>query len=164
MSITTLLARMLALWALAFWLGGFTFYSAVVIPILHDRLGSSLEAGLVTQRVTDALNLLGVATIILGWLVTLVKDPDQGPGATGRRWAPVALTVTTACLAILIALHRVLDLRLDAAEMTGFYPLHRLYLWVSTVQWLANMTLLTCWTTGRPRGCRESQGENPQVS
>jgi hypothetical protein len=163
MSITTLLARTLALWALVFWLGGFTFYSAVVIPVLHDRLGSSLEAGLVTQRVTDALNMLGVATIILGWVVTLMKDPYQGPGTKGRRLAQVALGVTSACLAILIALHRVLDRRLDGAEMSGFYPLHRLYLWVSTVQWLANMTLLTCWTTGRPDRCRESQGENPQV-
>jgi len=69
----------------------------------------------------------------------------------------------TSCLVILMALHRVPDRRLDAAEMPGSYPLHRLYLWVSTVQWVANMSLLTCWA-GVGRGwCRETQGENPQV-
>jgi hypothetical protein len=66
-------------------------------------------------------------------------------------------------LVILIALHGVLDRRLDAAEMRGFSPLHRLYLWVSTVQWLANLSLLTCWA-GEGRGDRrQTQGENPQV-
>ena len=62
---------------MAFWLGGFTFYSAVVIPVLHDRLGSPLETGLVTQRVTDALNLLGVGTITLGWALIVYKDSPQ---------------------------------------------------------------------------------------
>lgn len=163
MSIRTFLLRMLALWALAFWLGGFTFYSAVVIPVLHDRLGSPLETGLVTQRVTDALNLLGVATITLGWLVTIFKESSQ-QSETGRwRWAMLALAVTTVCLVILMALHRVLDRRLDAAEMQGFYPLHRLYLWVSTVQWFANMSLLTCWAGAGQGWCRETPGENPQV-
>jgi hypothetical protein len=163
MSIRTLLVRMLALWALVFWLGGFTFYSAVVIPVLHDRLGSSLETGLVTQRVTDVLNLMGVVTTTLGWVVTFLKDPSEQAGTGRRRWATVALAVTTACLAILIMLHRVLDRRVAAANMQGFYPLHRLYLWVSTVQWFANLILLTCWAGVGQGLSRETQEENPQV-
>ena len=49
MSIWLSVLRLLALWSLAIWLGGFTVYSAVVIPILHDQLGSPLETGLITQ-------------------------------------------------------------------------------------------------------------------
>ena len=69
MAIWTGAVRWIFLVALSIYIGGFTFYSAVVIPILHERLASSLETGLVTQRVTDALNLLGVATLSLGWCV-----------------------------------------------------------------------------------------------
>ena len=54
------LFRFVALWTLAFWMGGFTFYAGAVIPVLHDQLGGALESGLVTQRVTIDLNLLGV--------------------------------------------------------------------------------------------------------
>jgi hypothetical protein len=163
MPIRTVLLRTLALWSLAFWLGGFTFYSAVVIPVLHDRLGSSLETGLVTQRVTDTLNLLGIATITLGWLVMVFKGPYQPSASGSKTVAAGSLAVTTVCLAILIALHRVLDRRVDAVDWKGFYPLHRLYLWVSTVQWVANMILLT-WLAGvGQRCCRQSRRENPQV-
>ena len=49
MAIFTWLMCLLSLWALAFWLGGFTFYSSVVIAVLHDQLGSPLETGLITQ-------------------------------------------------------------------------------------------------------------------
>jgi hypothetical protein len=59
--------RLMFLVALSIYVGGFTFYSAVVIPILHDRLESSFQAGLVTQQVTDALNGLGGVTLLLGW-------------------------------------------------------------------------------------------------
>lgn len=163
MSIRTLLLRTLAIWSLAFWLGGFTFYSSVVIPVLHDRLGSPLETGLVTQRVTDVLNASGFATITLGWIGAFLKYPSQQSGRRRGRWAVGALVVTTVCLAILVALHRVLDRRLDGAEMQGFYPLHRLYLWVSTVQWFANMVLLTCWAGVGHHWSRETQAENPQV-
>src|SRR5271170_1726820 len=67
MTICTSMLRLLFVVVLSIYIGGFTFYSAVVIPVLHDRLESSLETGLVTQRVTDALNLLGVVTLSLGW-------------------------------------------------------------------------------------------------
>ena len=36
----------------AVWLGGFTFYGAVVLWVLHDEYGS-LDAGRITQRVTE---------------------------------------------------------------------------------------------------------------
>jgi hypothetical protein len=153
----------LAIWLMAVWLGGFTFYSAVVIPVLHDQLGSPLETGLITQRVTDALNLLGVATVTLGGLAAGFERSSPGPGSFRSRAAMGLLALTTLCLAALILLHRALDRRLDSAELGGFYPLHRAYLWVSTVQWLTNMGSLAWWAGCLRGGGPEGRGEKPQV-
>lgn len=131
--------RLLFLVALSIYIGGFTFYSAVVIPILHDRLESSFETGLVTQRVTDALNGLGAASLLLGWCavgLTIVC------GGRVSRWQFSALSVSSICLVVLVVLHRVMDQKLATASMAGFYPWHRAYLWTSTIQWFANLTLL----------------------
>ena len=42
MMIRTRILRPLFLVALSIYMGGFTFYSVVVIPVLHDRLESAL--------------------------------------------------------------------------------------------------------------------------
>jgi Domain of unknown function (DUF4149) len=149
-----LLLRWLALTAMAFWLGGFTFYSAFVIPILHDTMGGH-DAGVVTGRVTNPLNVIGVVTIALWWLMVAVERPST-------RWATWIrvglLVVSTAILVGLILLHPIMDARLESGAMTGFYPLHQIYLNVSTVQWVMNLgliaTTLLVWRSidsGRPR-------------
>jgi hypothetical protein len=128
--------------ALAIYFGGFTFYSAFVIPILHDRLPSSLEAGRVTGRVTTALNAVGAVTLALGWclLASLVAGRGRGDRAIPRQfWT---LSISSICLGVLVALHGVLDRKLGSDALDGFYLWHRAYLWVSTVQWLANLGLL----------------------
>jgi hypothetical protein len=131
--------RLLFLVALSIYIGGFTFYSAVVIPILHDRLKSSFEAGLVTQRVTDALNALGGVTLLLGWCALGLSIVCQGRVS---RWQSCTLLISSACLVVLVVLHRVMDQKLAMASLAGFYPCHRAYLWTSTIQWLANLGLL----------------------
>jgi hypothetical protein len=131
--------RLLFLVALSIYIGGFTFYSAVVIPILHDRLASSFEAGLVTQRVTDALNALGGVTLALGWFTFGLTVLCRG-GVS--QWQPSMLLISTICLVALVMLHRVMDQKLATASLTGFYPWHRAYLWTSTTQWFANLGLL----------------------
>jgi hypothetical protein len=128
--------------ALSVWVGGFTFYSAVVIPILHDHLGVPFEVGLITRRVTNVLNLIGVATLLVGsWLVV---DPSGRPGdrtPTHRlRFAPLA--VSTLCLAAPDVLHLAMDTKLDVGRLAGFCSWHHAYLWISTVQWLANVAIL----------------------
>jgi hypothetical protein len=143
MTIRTRMLRLLFLMALTTYVGGFTFYSVVVIPILHDRLGSALLAGLVTQRVTNALNLLGVATLCLGWCVYCVGALHRLRGDALSRWDFLPLVISSICLVILLVLHRLLDRKLETSSLAGFYPYHRAYLWVSTVQWFANMGLLT---------------------
>ncbi len=156
--------RVLAIWLLAIWLGGFTFYTAAVIPILHDQLGSPLETGLVTQRATDVLNLIGLATVVLGWSRVLLANLDRRPAGARRRWANRFLALTTVALVALILLHRVLDRRMEAAELSGFYPLHRIYVWVSTLQWLANLGLLACWAARESHSNQRNCRENPQVT
>jgi hypothetical protein len=138
---TTLIAglRSLFLVALAITIGGFTFYSAVVIPILHDRLESAFETGLVTQRVTDVLNALAGITLLLGWSVFGVAAIRRDRVGRCHVWT---LLISTTCLITLVVLHRVMDQKLATANLSGFYPCHRAYLWTSTVQWVANLALL----------------------
>src|SRR5262245_29351088 len=116
MAARLLILRWIALVALSVWVGGFTFYSAVVIPILHDVLGS-LGTGSVTREVTDALNLAGVVALASLW-VLVVSERSLGP-ARVRRWRVGLLTADTTILIGLFALHRVMDRRLDSGSLRG---------------------------------------------
>jgi hypothetical protein len=132
----TLLFRLTCLVALMVWVGGFMFYGAAVVPALHDAL-DSFTAGFITRRVTDRLNAVGAVALVLwgaaGW-------SERRPGL---RAAWYGLLATSAGLLVaLFVLHGVMDDRLDAGRLRGFYPLHRVYLVVSTVQWLVNLGLL----------------------
>ena len=142
MTICTSIFRLLFVVALSIYIGGFTFYSAVVIPVLHDRLESSLETGLITQRVTDVLNLLGVVTLSLGWCVYGLSAVSGVRSDRGSRFKIWPLVISSICLVVLLVLHRVLDRKLETSTFSGFYPYHRAYLWTSTVQWFANLGLL----------------------
>jgi Domain of unknown function (DUF4149) len=164
MSIWRSVLRILALWSLAIWLGGFTVYGAVVIPTLHDQLGSPLETGLVTQHVTDVLNRIGFAVVLLGWLVTGFDFKNREHGQMIRFGSILLLLVMTVSQMGLFVLHRVLDLRLAAGEMAGFYPLHRIYVWLNTLQWAAGMLLLAFWASPGTRKGSPPREENPQVS
>jgi hypothetical protein len=134
--------RMLFVIALAIYLGGFTFYSLAVIPILHERLASAFEAGLITQEVTNALNGLGVITLSLGWLACWAEGRSLPHDGRGRVWQWSALAVSSICLVALFVLHGVLDRKLESGTGLGFYRWHRAYLWASTIQWIANLGLL----------------------
>lgn len=144
MTIWTAVLRLLFVLALAIYLGGFTFYSAVVIPILHDRLESSLETGLVTQRVTDVLNLLGEVTLSLGWCIYgfNVVCGFRCDRPSQLKIGLLPLLLSSVCLVVLLILHRVLDRKLETSTFIGFYAYHRAYLWTSTIQWFANLWLL----------------------
>lgn len=57
--------RFLVLVALGYWQGGFTFYSAIVVRVGEEVLGSAREQGFVTRRITNYLNAAGVVALVL---------------------------------------------------------------------------------------------------
>ena len=139
----TLIAKLSLRWAalvgLTFWLGGFTFYSAVVIPILHDEMGG-LESGRITGMASNSLNAVGVAAVVIWWVLFWFERSSGDRAA--RRVRVGLLGLTTAILVVLIALHPVMDDRLDSASMRSFHRLHFVYLNASTLQWGVNLALL----------------------
>jgi len=152
--------RFVCLFSLSVWVGGFTFYSAVVIPVLHESLGS-LETGYVTQQVTDYLNAAGAVAVAFWWLADWA-DHSGGP-ALARRARLGLLAATTVLLLGLIGLHRVMDGRLGSGGLRGSYPLHRAYLVVSTAQWFANLGLMAVTLVLRRHGQAGGRGsESPR--
>ena len=72
----TTLRRFLVVQALMLWQGGFLFYAAVVVPAGTEVLGSGAAQGPITARVTDALNLCGLAALVLtAWDQAVTRDP-----------------------------------------------------------------------------------------
>lgn len=126
-----------------FWLGGFTFYAAVVVPIGTEVLGSPAEQGWITQRVTNWLNVAG-AVALAGWAWDIAADAAPTRLRQGLRWLLWVFLVLM--LAVLVALHPPMDALLDSADTgesghTQFRTLHRIYLWVSTAQWAVGIAL-----------------------
>jgi hypothetical protein len=143
MRIRLLVLRWLALVTMSVWLGGFTFHSSVVIPVL-DRLIGRVETGFITREVTNYLNGIGVGTVLVWWL--LVAAESSSGTTRQRRLRAGALAISTAILFGLVVLHRIMDARLDGGSLRGFYLLHRVYLIASAVQWVANLALLAATT------------------
>ncbi|HEY2158223.1 MAG TPA: DUF4149 domain-containing protein [Isosphaeraceae bacterium] len=131
--------RSLAIVAYAVWVGGFTFYGLAVIPILHDEL-DRLQAGQITQRVTDWLNLIGLGTILLWWVLAWAERRNGGTSA--RCFRIGLLAISTLLLAFLAVDHEILDDRLARYGLEGFYERHRVYLIASTAQWVVNLGMI----------------------
>lgn len=153
-ALRTLGRRLLLLWALLFWQGGFMFYGGVVVPIGSRLLGSDLEQGLITQVVTNALNLAGAVALAL-WAWDLVAEP--GGTRTVRRLRGLLWGVLVLTLGLLVWTHLLLDRLLVPEELRildrrRFALLHSVYITASTVQWAAAIPLsaltLHVWTAG----------------
>lgn len=127
-------ARYFAAASLAVWIGGLTFYALVVIPAGNDLVGG-INQGLITQRVTGWLNLIGLASLA-------VLIPTLRRGWMAATWAVLAVT-----LAALFAIHPQLDALIDGkakqiSDYATFYHWHQAYLLGVTVQWFAGVAHL----------------------
>lgn len=138
-----LLRRFLVVVALLFWQGGFTFYAAVVVPV-GQHVHGHLRQGFVTQQVTDYLNLAGAA----GLAVLICDQLAARDPSAARRWMRWLLWGgMIAGLALLFGLHARMDELLQADGMIVldrqmFRPRHRIYLWISTLQWACGLLYL----------------------
>ncbi len=151
------LRRFLVVQMLMLWQGGFLFYTSVVVTEGTKLLGATGQ-GAITARVTDTMNAIGfVAIAVLALDLSLTHDPNRR--RTACRWWTWGVAVL--CLVLLLYFHLLLDAFMDEGRRRvlvreAFYPVHRMYLWASTLQWAA-CALLTWWTL---RAWRAEDGAN----
>jgi hypothetical protein len=115
----------------------------VVIATAQEVLHSHLRAGLITQQVTYWLNLVGLVPLALcAWNCWGLRGNDRKGSV---RMVVAALVSMIALQAVLFGLHPLLDGQIVGREVSdagAFFKLHRLYLVVSTAQWLATLVYL----------------------
>ena len=136
--------RILFLLVFALFWGGLTFYTGFVVRISHDVLDDPMDGGLITQRVTDVLQILGAITfsfMACNALLTLRQSRNAG------FWLFVVGGLFLSALVGLFIVHNHLDSVIDisASEVTdeaAFTIGHRRYNQLTTVQWLASLAYL----------------------
>ena len=127
-----LVRRGVAIAALSLWIGAIAFYGAVVVPAGGKVLGAEAQ-GFVTQRVAAELNVIAlVALAALAWNTFVLR----------RASLVVTWLVMLAAQGALFLLHPYVSALLDATthrvlDPDAFYMRHRIYLLVTTAQWLA---------------------------
>jgi hypothetical protein len=139
----TVLRRLLVMCALMFWIGGFTFYAAVVVPIGTEVLGGPVAQGEITRHVAKWLNLAGaVALILWAWDLAIDRAPRV------RQWLRWLLWGTLVVMLALLGwwhprLEELRDLpHYYSQNRAAFRSLHRFYLWTSSIQWGVALLLL----------------------
>ena len=138
--------RFVLMAAFGLWLGGFTFYTAFVIPIGHRHFPGR-QFGFLTGEVTAVLGYLSAAAIVLT-LINLAMEWRRIPG--GWRWASVGTAmVLLGTLVAIFLVHAKLDAVLDyhahrIIDTNPFEPLHERYELLATIQWGAGLLHLGC--------------------
>lgn len=157
----TTLRRLIVIAAVAWWLGGFTFYAGVAIPMGVEVLGSHKAVGFITERVTNWLNVGGVVALAI-----LLANLALSRGAGGK-WLRRTMLITwilMACVEIeLISLHPVMDRLITIQnghrmilDDDRFDLLHHFYLISTTCQWALGVVHVWCvclsWVIAEKRG------------
>lgn len=139
------LRRFLVICALGLWLGGLTLYSLVVVRNAHLVFTSHYKVGLVTQRVTEELNLIGAGALVL-MLFNAIASWDA---ATRRLRAGLAASLGVALLAhsAVFLLHRFMDGMLQGgglgiSDTPTFHRPHEHYLIATAFEWGAGLSYL----------------------
>lgn len=133
-------SRTRSIWFLFFtlawgiWWGGLTFYSSFVVPLGSEIIGGT-EQGFITQRVTEVLNGLALVLCVM-WIAECIY--------TRHRMLTIAWVVFFLATLGLFYVHGQLSTRLQFESrevLEPFYKLHAVYLWFTTTQWLAGLSL-----------------------
>ncbi len=147
-----IIIRLLVSLTAAFWLGGLTFYAAVVIPVAHEVLGGHREVGFITQRVSVWINIAATVSLT-ALLLNLIM---VGRGGLRRRLLLATWLAMAAAQVALFLLHPALDRLLvfrghQILDSHGFYNLHRVYLILTIIQQFAGVLhvyfLLNAWSS-----------------
>jgi len=159
-----LASRFVSICALGLWLGGFTVYTAFIIPIGHRQVSSG-RFGFVTGQVTTVLNVLS-AVAALALLLNLLIERG---GIGGRlRWTLIGTWIAIVAAALVLAvLHSRLDGLLDykSREISSpdrFHSLHERYELFATLQWAAGLVHLGFLLAGWRRSDRASVTPSPR--
>ena len=142
----TTLRRLLVIQVLLLWQGGFLFYTTFVVSTGTAVLGSAAAQGTITARVTDSLNILGS-----GWTRNprnrtrplLATHPPDEPRRDGRAGGSPSFARDCSSRSIACSMPSWTQTRTHVVIGPPFYPVHRMYLWASTIQWLA--CLVSVW-------------------
>ena len=137
------IAPFLTIITFALWWGGFTFYASWVIPTAHEVTGNHILTGMITQRVSNVLNVLTTAFIAVSMVTFYVEKRER------KQWIP--LSIIAGGLLVLVVLHPKMDTFVQVetqslSDKTGLYAYHRVYLLVSTAMWLAGSVWLFFFT------------------
>ena len=132
--------------SLALWWGGLTFYAAIVVPLGIEQFGG-VEQGLLTQRVTVRLNVVGTVVGICLLADALWRQP--------KNCRTVLASVLLSLQVWLWCLHARLSRGMEAVSSSlhsdeSFYHEHRIYLWVTSAQWLIGLACLGIWCVHPP--------------
>ena len=134
--------RILLLFSFALFWGGLTFYTGFVVRIAHDVLSDPMDGGLITQRVTDVLQMLGGVTVLLmSWNAVQVFRGDRKYGYA----LAVCIVVLSSALVGLVVVHANLDAVIQSSAIIDddvFTINHRRYNQLTTIEWLASLAYL----------------------
>ncbi len=116
---------------IALWVGAFTFYAAVVVPSGTVVVGSTAQ-GFVTREVTVWLN-------VFSCLIAIAMMTEVQRDFSWRRFSATLLFLLA--IPALAYLHGVLSSQMDGSTQSvaapeSFYGSHRIYLILSTLQWI----------------------------
>ncbi len=130
-----LAVRSVWLFAYAAWVGGFFFYSSVVVHVMLARVPELPPGAVVTREVTLWLNGLGALALACWWAEWGLAAPRR-PRAIG-----ILLALATLLHAALLATHGRVGAAWDA-DSDLFYRWHQAYLGISAVQFFVQVALL----------------------
>lgn len=126
-----------------FW-GGLTFYTGLVVRVTHDVLNDPMDGGLITQRVTDALQILGLVTLVLmgaNGAIVMRKSKRFGITLFGL-FALIGVSLVG-----LFVVHGQMDAVIEIqssmiSDREAFTAGHRRYNQLTTVEWLSSLAYL----------------------